>query len=519
MAFSNNITFIEAQGGLQTPLPGTDYISGMVFKNSTSIPSGFTYSTAIPIFSVAQAQSLGIVAGFADETAAKSLITVSATGSAGATINVTVVEPTINSTYNSVNLGTYTVLSTDTTDQILATSLSNFINIQGTGYSANTPVGGSFSLTARTGLGTTINGTSPTITETSGPTVTAAAFSAGVNSKRMFEWYQISQFFAMNPNGVLWVDYETSFGNFNCLNVVQTQASNNINQFGIFNVGATTSAEIQADVNSLNTIAQTLFQPGFAPVVILYAPNILNFGVLSGLPNARGLNAQYVSILIEQDGGALGAFLSFMYGTSCPALGNVLGLISSANVSADIGNPGNFNQVNGSELATVAFTNGQLFSYLFSNFYNLLSQLDNYGYIFGRNIPNLTGTFVNDDHSCILISSDYNFIDKNRVVNKAARVVYAGLAPLINSQLLANADGTISAQAMAILQNAVKPGLDAMVKNGNISAYPKTPGSNVNGLYINPTQNIVSTSTVAVTLNIVPIGIARSIVVTLGFTI
>ena len=61
--------------------------------------------------------------------------------------------------------------------------------------------------------------------------------------------------------------------------------------------------------------------------------------------------------------------------------------------------------------------------------------------------------------------------------------------------------------------------MDAMISNGNISAYPVKVGSNVNGLFIDPTQNVLTNSTVSVVLNIVPIGIARSITVTLGFVL
>lgn len=269
MGFSNNINFVEAQGGLGTTAPGTDYISSMVFKSSTT-PSGFTFSKAVEVFSLTQAENLGIVGGFADETAAKSLVTVSATASTGDTINITIVEPSIHSTFNSVSLGTYTVKSTDVTSfGSLATSLSNFINVNtvNSGYSATTATGASFSIVARTGLGTTINGTTPTVTFSGVHSITTGAFSGGVNSIRMQEWYQVSEFFRMNPTGVLWVDYETSYGTFTFLNTIQAQAGNYIKQFALFNVGTTASAAIQTDLNEINSACNTLFQPGYAPLI------------------------------------------------------------------------------------------------------------------------------------------------------------------------------------------------------------------------------------------------------------
>ncbi len=136
MAFNNSLTFTLEQGGLNTPQPGIDYVSGMIFKNATSIPSSFTYSTGQAIYSLVQAQNAGIVGNYSDETASKSLITVSATSSVGSTTTITIVEPSINGTYNTVTIGTYTTQASDVTLEGLATSISSFINTQfsNTGY-------------------------------------------------------------------------------------------------------------------------------------------------------------------------------------------------------------------------------------------------------------------------------------------------------------------------------------------------------------------------------------------------
>ena len=56
----NDITINKGQGGLGRPLEGTDYVSGLLFY-SASLPSGFDSSNRIKsIFSVAQAEDLGI---------------------------------------------------------------------------------------------------------------------------------------------------------------------------------------------------------------------------------------------------------------------------------------------------------------------------------------------------------------------------------------------------------------------------------------------------------------------------
>lgn len=521
MAFNNQIQFTYTQGGLNTPPPGIDFISGIVFKSSTT-PSGFTWSTPLEILSVSQAESLGIYGNYQDETAATSKITVTATGSAGSTVAISIAVPSINSTYQTVNFGTYTLTSSDASGSLnsLATNLSTFISSQfnTTGYQSGTATGASFSITATVGEGTILNGTTPTITN-SGVTVTAAAFSGGVNSVRAEEHYQISEYFRMNPNGQLWVDYETSLGSFAALNTLQIASGNNINQVGVYNVGATTSAGINSDLGALQTQCVTLAAQE-APLVVIYAPNIYSTSNLATLGNLRALSSNYCSTVIEQDGGALGAHLAQMYGHSVPSYGNVLGMVSIGNVASDIGNPINqFNQTNGTELETVAFSNGQLYNTIFTSNYNLLTQLDSYGYIFGRKLANYSGTYVNDNHSDIAITNSYAYMNLNRVINKVQRTVYSALIPFINGGVRLNNDGTININSIAQYKAACKPGLDAMIQNDNISGYPVTPGSSTNGIFINPAQNTGSTGVVQIIVNIVPIAIARSIQVTLNLTV
>lgn len=521
MAFGSNITFNFAQGGLNIAPAGTDYISGIVFKAATT-PSGFTWSNAQAIFSLSQAESLGIYGNYQDETAATSRITVSATGSAGNTVNIAVVQPSINSTFQSINLGTYTLTSNDTTVSTLATDLSNFINssTNTTGYSATAPVGGTFSIVAVTGEGTILNGTTPTITISGiGTTVSAAAFSGGVNSVRAVENYQISEFFRMNPNGQLWVDYEQNFGTYQCLNTLQVQSGGLINQVGIYNIGATTSAEIIADFGALQVACTTLTTQQ-TPIVVIYSPNISATTNLATLPAPRTLTSNYVSGVIEQDGGAQGAHLAQMLGVSVPSYGNCLGMASSANVAQNFGNPiPQFNQSNGTELETVAFANGQLYNSLFASEFNLLVQLDAAGWIFGSKIANATGTYVNDNPSAIVVTNDYSYMNINRTINKVQRTVYSALIPFINGGVTLNNDGTLNINYISKLKAACTPGLNAMIQNGNISGYPVTSGSNTNSIYVNPSQNTAATGVVQIVVNIVPIGIAREIQVTLGFTV
>lgn len=513
MSFNNNINITYAQGNLGTPLPGEDYISGILFKAAT-VPTGFSYSIPKLLFSVTDAVNAGIVGDYSDETRATSKITVSATGSYGDTVTITVVEPDINSTYTTTTIGTYTMGSStlaDTTLNNAATNIANLINSKysTTGYSAGTPTGGSFSMSAKSGLGTIINSTTPTITNVGGVSVAAAAFSGGVNSIRKEENYQISEFFRQNPNGYLWVNYESTLGSFTGIQTLQTAASNKIRQIGVYNSAATTSGNITADLDAIQAVCNTLFS-AYAPLSVVYSPNLYSYGSdLSSLPNIRTRSDRSVSCLIGQDGGALGAHLSKYYAKSITGLGTTLGLLSAANVADDIAWVAKYNVSNGTELETLALGNNALYNTLFNTSFGILSLLDSYGYMFFMKRANLSGSWINDSHCAIAVSSDYAYIERNRAIDKASRLAYASWAPLVNSKLKLNANGTLPKTTISTFTNAIGPNMRAMVSNEEISAYSVT---------IDPTQNVLSTSTVYIVLNIVPIGIARTISVKLSFS-
>jgi predicted Zn-dependent protease len=105
----NDVTFIKGQGGLGRPLPGEDFISGLLFYINT-LPSGFSTSNRVQqIFSLADAVALGINLSYSDETQATATYLVTTAGATGDVANITVTE--VN---GIVNLGTYIKASTDT---------------------------------------------------------------------------------------------------------------------------------------------------------------------------------------------------------------------------------------------------------------------------------------------------------------------------------------------------------------------------------------------------------------------
>lgn len=505
-----NINFVLGNGGLGRPLLGQDFISGQVFYSST-VPSGFASTVAQQLFSINQAEQLGIKDDYNDETKAIATITLTL-GASGDTISIQVIEPTtIYNNQTVVNFGTYTVLSSDTSGTILATSLKTFINAQTyiTGYTA-TSTTDVLSIIARPGLGLAMNAGTPLVATFTGTTSgTVVQFAGGVASKQA-EWhYQISEFFRIQPQGILWVGFFPipSTYNFVELNTIQVQSSGIIRQFGVYSPHGLTISNIEADIDAIQVVCNTMLS-NYSPASVIYSSNMVSITDLSTLPNLRLRNDPNVSVVIGQDVGGLGGLLSVTCGKSIPCLGAALGTVALASVSEDIGWVGKFNLSNGTEDEVIGFTNGSTWNTLYATEYNLLVELDAYGYIFLQKKNNINGSYINDSHCAVSITSDYAYIENNRTIGKAIRLTYSSLVTFGNSPLVLNADGTLSNPTIAAFVDAPANNLDQMVRNGELSDYQ---------IKVNPMQNVLATSTVIVTLQLLPVGVARMIEVQIGY--
>ncbi len=176
----NNITFVLGQGGLGRPLTGQDHISGLVFYCANgSLPSGFSTTNRIKqLFSVADAETAGILANYNDETAATGSYLVTAAGSNGDTATITVAEPF----GVTVTLGTYTKTASETTVNNVATAIAAMINA-GTNTHGYTAVASTatVTITAKKGLGVFLNTGTPLVVTVVGAIAgTLTQFTGGV---------------------------------------------------------------------------------------------------------------------------------------------------------------------------------------------------------------------------------------------------------------------------------------------------------------------------------------------------
>lgn len=503
----NDVTFIKGQGGLGRPLPGKDHISGLVFYTS-SLPSGFSSTDRIKrIFSVTDAEDLGITDTYFDETKATGTYLVTNAGATGDTLELKVQEyPTSDNSTGVISLGVYSRASSDTTASLVATGIAAVINA-GTathGYTATVSTA-TVTITARTGLGVFLNSGTPitaTIVGTIAGTITQ--FSGGAYSKLAVWHYHISEYFRLQPKGDLFLAFYTvpTTYDFTDVQTVQQFANGEVRQFAVFCDGTTyTSAKVQA-AQTVAAALESAHMPSSILVTFDYSA-----ATLSALADLSGLNSPKVSVVIGQDGFNLGYRLYKATGRSVTTLGAVLGLVSLSKVSDDIAWIANYNIAGGAENDVAAFANGVLVS---ASARSLLNTLDSYRYIFLIKQVGFAGTWVNDSHCATLQSSDFAYIENNRTIDKAIRNLRIGYLPLLNSPIILNSDGTLTNASVASFEGVGNQALDQMVRDAEISA---------KDVVIDPSQNVLSTNKLAVTVSIVPVGVARNIVITIKYVL
>jgi hypothetical protein len=504
-----NITFIKGQGGLGRPLPGQDYVSGLLFYTGT-LPSGFTSGTRVKaLYSVADAEALGILDTYADATAATATYEITTLGATGDIFKLTVADINEeNGAAQTQTLVQYTKVAGDTTIAILGASITAAINALtvSTGYSASFATA-TITITAPKKLGIYLNTGTPyavAITGTIAGTLVQNVV-AGAASLLAIYHYHVSEFFRIMPKGVLYIGFYAvpSPYTFDEITLMQQYADGAIRQIGIYKNGA---AYATADLTAINTVCVTN-DGNKKPLSALYAADLMGTSDISTLADLSTFSNNKVSALIAQDGGGYGYFLSLTYAKSITALGAALATVALSKVSESIAWVGQFNVSNGTELEVLAFSNGKLFSDT-SVTDSLLEALNLKRFIFLRKFVGRSGSYWNDSHTAIVQTSDYAYIENNRTIDKATRLLYTAYLPSLNGPIQLNADGTISDNTVTALENIGDVALDQMLRDAEISAKSVT---------IDPMQDVLATSTLVVAVTLVINGVARQINIPIGF--
>ena len=308
-------------------------------------------------------------------------------------------------------------------------------------------------------------------------------------------YYQIQQFFRMNPSGDLYImkttasSYEEIAGK--ALDM-QEKANGNIRQMAIIYSGATTFVQTQAAVAKAQSQAALAYND-FMPFEVILEGKGFKASLATSL---AGLNAENVSVVIAMD-----VEKATNYKNSA-AVGLALGAISKSRVSENIAWIEKFN-LTGEGFAKAGFVGGEEIKTL-----GTLSDLNEKRYIFVKTHTGLPGVYFNDSHTCTTGTSDFAYVENNRTINKATRLMRTALLPKLASPVLVDIDGKLPQSVSKSFEGLCRSALEAMVANQEVSDFD---------VYVDPKQNILATSELKVKAEITPIGTARKIMVDLGF--
>lgn len=141
----------------------------------------------------------------------------------------------------------------------------------------------------------------------------------------------------------------------------------------------------------------------------------------------------------------------------------------------------------------------------------------NLSYITFRTFTGISGYFISDDLMATKETDDYNHLTAVRTIDKAARIAYAVLVQQLLDKVQVKSDGTMLQPVIVswqqIIENAIATNMTA---NDELS---DDGGDNGVQVYIDPTQDVLATSTINVEIRVRPFGYARYINVLLGFTV
>lgn len=330
----------------------------------------------------------------------------------------------------------------------------------------------------------------------------ALGFNSDGTDNEKYCHYHVSEFFRMNPGATLWFGYKqyNAAGGFSEVVDLCRAAGGRVRQVA---VACPDLDFADAQVGLLQSVASTLEQQDM-PAVILYTAKVTSIASLT--TDLRTLNAPKVSVVIGQDGSAVGGELFSQQGRSISCIGNALGCLSRAAVHESIAWVSKFNVANG-ELDVPAFVDGSLYS---NTATGVIDTLNSNGYIFLRKYNGTGGTYYNDSHVCAPIANnDFAYIEANRTMDKAIRGVRAYLLPQLNGPVKVDATtGKLDSAFIAALETLGGRALEQMERDGELSGYK---------VVINPDQNVLSTGQIVISITNVPRGVMRQIIVKIGF--
>lgn len=131
------------------------------------------------------------------------------------------------------------------------------------------------------------------------------------------------------------------------------------------------------------------------------------------------------------------------------------------------------------------------------------------GYITWKKHIGKSGFYFSSDVTLSDSSSDYHFLSRGRVIDKAWKLAYAVFIDEVDDEVKVGTDGLLDPAYCKTLEKKMENTI-----NLSMTATAEISGATA---YINPAQDILATNELIVTIGITPVGYSSSIIIKLGF--
>ena len=343
-------------------------------------------------------------------------------------------------------------------------------------------------------------------------------------NNKVLAYHHISEVFRLDPNATLFlIGLEKGAEGLlvkECIaDILPTiRANKEIKGFAFagFNDTLTT---LETDIETIQIeLAEALFaESRFVDFVLLEGKSPVKINPTNAL-DFRTKNAKQCSIVIAQDPFIASQDEAYK---NYAAIGSALGMLSVRKVNENLGSVDIVNKPNFAKgQLDYPLTNSQkdlwLTSYLSDGTLTEslskvdLKSLDTKGYIYTTSYEGYSGIYFNNSSTAILKTSDYAYIENNRVWNKAARIIRQTLIPRIKSNFQKDPlTGFIKDSTVAYWISLVNKALEQMQKDEEISGFD---------FYINPKQYVSDESPIKAKAQVVSNGIVHEFDIDLGLT-
>jgi len=227
-----------------------------------------------------------------------------------------------------------------------------------------------------------------------------------------------------------------------------------------------------------------------------------NASSTTDLRDAAGPNANGLGVVIAQDRDFVTANA---HAAKYACVGYALGVLAGLPVQRSIARVKN----GASAIANAGFSNDAAYSTLTDA---NLDSLHDKGLIFLKQHVQKTGYYFNKDNAACPLTDDFNTLSRGRVMDKVARITRDVYTNDIEDEVDVDPDlGTLPVATCKGFQGEVEKAIDEqMTSKGEISGVTA---------YCNPAQDVLSTSEIAIEVDVVPKGVASSIDVKLAYKV